>query len=169
MGGRDGDDDDDDDEYVPFIDIHHETRLQHLSVDGRRALAETNVATTIKHSKAFICCNVVVTALTLMLVAVALIADARHRASGWYRGAEYTVLVLLSLDLLVEVSFQGCRRFGCSDGGGWGGAPPDGPNCCGWCSLHRCLGCCLSWIQVGRRGTYVRACVRASVRACVGE
>ena len=193
-------DDSDDDEYVPFIattkhmsfsasqhgSSDGQRHLEYLSFDGRSVtIPETGVATTIKHSKLFIGCNVLVTALTLMLVAVALYADARHRTSRWYRGAEYLVLLLLSLDLwvevwiclttnilnplriscrqrifhvravtfllLIQVSFQGCRRFHCTEAGG--GDPSLSASAVGtWkprCfSCYRCLGCCLSWTQL---------------------
>lgn len=222
----DDSDDDVDDEYVPFIasttkDANAsgtpfsaaaasqrsrygdgQRHLEYLSYDGRSVtIPETGVATTIKHSKLFIGCNVLVTALTLMLVAVALYADARHRTSRWYRGAEYLVLFLLSLDLWVEVriyliaqsvkccesivhhvcrcvagrptnkcvtppvlpystalllldvqvSFQGCRRFHCTEAGG--GDPSLSATAVGTrkprCfSCYRCLGCCLSWTQL---------------------
>jgi hypothetical protein len=131
-------------------------RRRFLSYDGgvvSKRIRETTLATNIKHSKMFIACNVAVTALTLMLVVVAVVANPRHRMSIWYRSAEYAVMFLLSIDLWVEVSFQGCRRFSCyanDDGtdtgrsavGRCGGRWP----CC--CTCYRCLGCCLGWTQV---------------------
>ena len=163
-GERRGEHASDDDEYVPFLrgtesatdsrGISHKAKrnIEYLSYDGRQMVPEMGVATTIKHSKLFIGCNVLVTALTLVLVAVALYADARHRTSKWYRCAEYIVLFLLSLDLWVEISFQGCRRFHCMEAGGGEtsasvkGIPDNAAKCF---SFYRCLGCCLSWIQVG--------------------